>query len=66
MRMDFVKLHEDHQVAMKSAMEHLDSLGVPSESIIRGIVDIGLAANANPMLGYFIERCWPSKETLIQ
>jgi hypothetical protein len=51
---------------LEAANEHMDALGVPDDSVIRGVVDIQLACNANPILKKLITQCWPTAETMLE
>jgi hypothetical protein len=55
-----------HAEAMKQANEHMDAQGVPEDSVLRGMADIHLACNENPILGILMGRCYPSTETLLE
>jgi hypothetical protein len=51
---------------MEVANEHMDASGVPEDSLIRGLADIQLACNAQPMLRQYMREGYPTPEQLMQ
>jgi hypothetical protein len=60
------KCRANHKQAMIQANAHMDELGIPADSVLRGMADIQLACNAHPILSALMRHCWPSEETLLE
>jgi hypothetical protein len=60
------KNREEHIEAVRQAMEHCDAKGVPSDSLFRGLIDVKIACNEQPMIGELFTEMWPSADALMQ
>lgn len=49
---------------MKQANEHMDSLGIPEDAIVRGLANVQLACQANPDLQALMAEMYPSPQQL--
>lgn len=57
---------ENHAEAMKAANLHMDAEGVPEDSLVRGIAEVQLACNGNPLLKKVMRQCWSNLDSLLQ
>ena len=57
---------KEHREAMEIANDDMDARGIPQDSVIRGLADMQLACNANPVLAKIMKILYPSAVTLLE
>lgn len=60
------KRFEEQQAGNAQAMAHLDALGVPEDSLVRGLAEVTIACNIEPYLGKVMMSNYSMKESLMQ
>lgn len=50
---------------MKAANEHMDTLGVPDDSLYRGLASVQVACTIDPMLRILMREMYPGAQMLM-
>lgn len=60
------KKRETFNEGREIAMKHLDECEVPSDSLLRGLAEVHLACNIDPLLRHLMREMYPDQATLTQ